>query len=306
MSKTVYPQNETNISHDHHHLLCWKSTVAGLLIALMAFLMLTALGAGVVGYTAEGLVNREQGGSALASGAGLYMGLSVVIALFCGSYFALRISRFVTAKVGAAHGFVIASLFFMILLFGAGSAIGGVVSGFASLAKGAADQTANVGSNPMIQDTVNKALGTTKLKGDPKDVAQGLTIRLLQGDVDSAKSYLAYQTDMSQADIDAKATQLKADFDAAMKKAAEKTAHAVSDASLVLFVLFLVGLIGALVGGRVGAHSNVDRPLAQVSAVGYAPTLANQRGNMLPYVFGWLLGVPVSILILIAMLRTIF
>jgi len=31
-----------------------------------------------------------------------------------------------------------------------------------------------------------------------------------------------------------------------------------------------------------------------------------QNGSVVPYVFGWLLGVPVSVLLLIAMLRTVF
>ena len=32
----------------------------------------------------------------------------------------------------------------------------------------------------------------------------------------------------------------------------------------------------------------------------------NQKGSVVPYVFGWMLGVPVSVLLLIAMLRTVF
>ncbi len=301
MKNQNYPKTEHVTSDSHRHLLCWKSTLAGLLITIMGFMMLTALGGVVAGFTAEGLITNESGGgSALASGAGLWLGLSAVIALFCGSYFALRISRFVTAKVGAAHGFVIASLFFILMFVKIGSFMGGAMSNFAKVAQGAGDQASSLSSSPMVQDTFNKVIGNANLKSDPKEVAQGLTNRLLQGDVESAKNYLAYQTGMNASEVDAKIAQLKSDFEAAAKRVGEKTARGVADASLSLFVVFLAGLIGAVVGGRVGAHSNNDRPFATFSP------MSNARGSMMPYVLGWFLGVPASILMLIAVLRSIF
>ena len=291
------PQHETLETSDHRHLLCWKSTFAGLVIAFMGFMMLTALGAGVLGFSAEALISREEGSSALASGAGLYLGLSAVVALFCGSYFALRLSNFKTAKVGAGHGILIASLFFFILLSGITSGLGSVASGLGQLAKGAGSQVPSVASNPLVQDAVDKVLGNYTLKSDPRDVAQGLYLRLVQGNVDSATAYLAHQTGQSPEVMKAKVVEAKAEFDDTVKRAGEKTAHGLADASLCLVVVLLAGLIGATVGGRVGAHSNADRPLA---------VLNNQRGSVLPYVAGWILGVPVSLLCLVAVLRTIF
>lgn len=34
--------------------------------------------------------------------------------------------------------------------------------------------------------------------------------------------------------------------------------------------------------------------------------IKNEKGEILPYVLGWFLGVPISVLLLIAMLRTVF
>ena len=34
--------------------------------------------------------------------------------------------------------------------------------------------------------------------------------------------------------------------------------------------------------------------------------VANEQGSALPYIFGWLLGVPVSLLMLIALVRAVF
>ena len=294
MSKTNYPAQE----HGHHeHLLCWTSVAGGLVITLMALAMLSALGAGVAGLTGEGLIANESGGSALATTGGLYLGLSMVIALFCGSYFALRVSTFVTPKVGAAHGFVIAALFFGLCLMGTGNLIGSVSRGLGGLVKGAGGGAVNVTSNHAVQDAINTALGGSNVKSDVATVAQELTNRLLQGDTESAKNYLAYQTGVSREEAGQKIDKLKTDVEAAAKNAAEVASRTIGQAGLSLFVIFLVGLIGAVVGGRVGAGSNVERPFASAR---------NERGSVLPYALGWLMGVPVSLLLLIAVLRSVF
>jgi hypothetical protein len=305
----THPQQES-VAMEHKHLLCWKSSLAGLLISFMAFVALSALGAGIAGFTAESLIEKQEGAFALATGAGLYLGLAVVISLFCGTYFSLRISRFVTTKVGAAHGFVIASAFFLFMLVGLGNVVGGLAVGFANLAKSAGTGVSDMVNQPRVQDVLNQAMGTATLKADPKEVAHGLASRWMQGDSESAVNYLAYQTGQSRADVEAKMTDLKNQFDSAAKAAAEKAARAVGDTGASLFVLILVGLIAAVVGGRVGAHANVERPFATSSnisntSLGFS-TLGTQHGSMVPYLFGWLLGVPVSILILIAMVRAVF
>lgn len=303
----THPRQEPNIMQVHDHLICWKSSFGGLLIALMTFVTLTALGAGVAAFTAEGLVNQGSGGSALATGTGLYMGLSIVIALFCGGYFALRISGFVTSKVGMAHGFVVASAFFLLMLFGIGNMIGGLASGFGNLARVVGGSSADLINNSGVQDTVYQAIGTSELRSSPAEVAQGLTVRLLQGDEESAKNYLAYQTGQTPIEMEAKIFEIKTRFDAAVKTAAQKTANAIGDTGISFFVLFLVGLFGAGIGGYYGAYSNVERPFAQKMKEPVTVShLRTQHGSVVPYLFGWLLGVPISILLLIAMFRAVF
>ena len=312
MSKNqITMPTEEQLVHHHHHLICWRSILAGLFVAFVSFLLLSSLGAGVAGFTAEGLINKEEGGSALATGAGLWLGLSIIASLFCGGYFAVRISHFMTSRIGAAQGLVIASVFFVALVFGAGQLIGGVAGGLGKVAQAAGDGASSLSNNPAIQDTVNKALANTNLKSDPAEVLQGLTLRLLQGDTESAKNYYAYQSGLAPAEVDAKLSQMRSDFDVAVKRVSEKTAHAVGDTGLMLFVVVLLGLISAAVGGRTGAHANVQHPFAkpvksEVSSIPAFGGLQTQRGSVVPYIFGWLLGVPVSILFLIALLRSVF
>lgn len=301
-------------AHSHSHLLCWRSTVAGLLISIMSYMLLSALGVAIIGLASQSAIENETGASALATGAGLWMGISAVVSLFVGSYFAVRISKNITNKVGTAQGLVVASTFFIILSVLASSAIGSLSMGLGHLISGMSRAATSVGTNPRVQDTINETIGTSTFKSDLKTVSEGITVRLVQGDVESAKSYYAYQTGQSRAQVSAKIDQLKADFDRTAKDVGEKASGALAATGISLFVTFLVGLIAAGIGGRVGAHSNAEKPLTMedtytapmTTTINRSSMLANQQGSAMPYIFGWLLGIPVSILFLIFALRTIF
>ena len=262
---------EPHVDNHHHHLLCWKSTFSGLAIAFMALLVLTSLGVGIAGYTAESLMtNGVDGASALATGGGIWLGISIIAALFSGSYFALRVSRFVTPRIGAAHGFVIAALFFGLLVSGAGKIIGGVASGLGQFAISSVNSPTALGSDPLVQDSIYRALGTSTLKSEPRVVAEGLMARLSMGNTESARSFYAYQTGLSPAVVDARVAAMQEEFNGAVRAAGEKTANVVGDAGMSLFVFSIVGLIAALFGGRTGAMANVQRPIAKLETSRFA------------------------------------
>lgn len=312
MPETKTPSPTLEPAHAHHtHLLSWKSIFAGLLISIMVHMILSSLGIAIVGVAAQSAIENEQGGRILASGTGLWMGLSAVIALFLGSYFTVRISRSVTNKIGAAHGFVVSSAFFIILAVVATSAIGSLAMGLGHLVSGLGQGAAAVSTNSRVQDTINQALGTETLKSDPKVVSEGIAVRLLQGDVQSAKSYYAYQSGLSESEVSSRIDTLNANFVRIVKEVGDKAAEATAATGISLFILFLVGVVSGMIGGRYAAHSNVEKPLeAQdlylsntITRVG---VLANQRGSAMPYIFGWLLGIPATILFLVFALRTVF
>ena len=307
---TVIAQSEHS-HHQHHHSICWPSTFAGSFIALMTFILLSSLGIGILGLAAQSAIENESGGSLLASGSGLWLGITAAMSLFVGSYFAVRIANKHSHKVGAAHGFVVASLFFILLLSGVGKAIGGLSHGFGSMVKGLGESSSDILSNPTVQDSINKSMPKTATKSEPKVVAQGLAIRLLKGDAESAKAYYSYETGLSGAEVDTKIAQLKNDFEAAAKNIGDKAAQTVAGIGWSFFVTFLVGLMAALIGGFIGANSNFKLPLASAHSVTPKKNLntmilKNENGSAGPYILGWLLGVPTSILFLIFILRAIF
>jgi hypothetical protein len=252
-----------NLHPYHHKLLCWRSIISGVLISALVYLILAALGAGIVGSTAETLIRNEEPGWGLATGAGLWLGLSVVISLFIGSYFCVRTSKFVTRKIGVTHGMVVTSLFFIVLMWGAGNIVGGISKGLGKAVASAGSSAKELIKNSSVQDTVHKALGASTLKSDPKEVSQELAMRLAEGNIQSAKDYFAYQTGLSPAEVDTKVTELKTEFDQAAKLAGEKLATAVAEAGWSLFAILMVGLLGAVAGGLTAAIVNGERPISR-------------------------------------------
>jgi hypothetical protein len=218
----------SEVYHDHnHHLVSWKSALAGLLTALMGYLIMSALGAGIGGMTASHLISHDESGSGFATATGLWAGLSVVFSLFLGSYYAVRVSQYRTTRAGAAHGFLIASLFFLLLTTGHTIGINGEMGRLSGM---------------MYND------GAT---------APGQAIT-----------------------------------------AADATA--IADAGWALFATFVVGLVAAVLGGRTAAHANVDRPVGELRGT----IIKNEKGGIAPYLLGWFMGVPATVLFLIFMLRS--
>ncbi len=307
------PDYAAHAEAHHGHKFCWKSALVGVVVAFMSYLLLSALGAGIVGNIAENMIMREKDGAGvLASGAGVWMGISAVVSLFLGSHFAIRVSRFISPKIGVAHGLAIASIFFLVMVWGGASAVGGATKAAFSMADSAVQASSNVAANSEFQDVVQRAVGSSTLKSSPKEVTEGLISRLASGNPDSAKNYLAYQTGQTPEAVDAKAAQMKAEFEAKAKEAAEATARVVAVTGWSLFVMFLVGLIGAAVGGATATRLNATAPLDHTAHNNFAKAafrpsqLANERGSAGPYILGWLLGVPGSILFLIFILRAVF
>lgn len=244
-------------------LLCWKSIFAGLFVATLSYLVLASLGMAVGGLTAANIIAQDENASGLAAGVGVWLGISMLLSLFAGSYFTVRASRFVTAKVGVGHGIVVASILFVGMAFATVSGVGTLVSGVTKTAFTAAAGVSVLAQNSMIQDAVQKALGTSNLKSDASVVAQGLITRLLKGDSASATNYLAYQTGETPAQVSARIGTLQAEFDANVKLVAERTAEGVAAAGMTLLATLVIGILAAAGGGFAAARANANVPITR-------------------------------------------
>jgi hypothetical protein len=258
-----------------HALVSWRAIVAGLLIALLSLAILVSLGMAVGGI---GL-----GGGTTAQNAGLFTGLwfivSALISLFLGSYFAARVSKFHTNRVGSAQGLVIASIFFGLFLWQTFSAVtwaGNTATGaVTSVAQGAQQAAGSPVVGNVANNVVEDAVADLQLKVDPQTAVTGIATRLVQGDVDGAKAYLARVSNLSQQEVDQRIDQVQAKLSATMKKAANTAATALQATGWSLFALLVLGSLAAVGGGALGSRANWRKPLTvepvEVVPVGREP-----------------------------------
>ncbi len=253
---------ETELTR-YHPLVSWRSIVAGLLVALLTFALMLSLG------LAFGGIGLADGAS--AQGATVFTGLwllcSSLIALFAGSYFAARISKTHTGRIGSAQGLVIASLFFGILFYQMATAVGWLGHTVFATARGVG-QVAATGAQraveiPAVNAAIEGAIGDLKLKSDPQTVTTGLASRLIRGDVENAKTYLAYQAGISRAEADRRIATLRERVDQALVQAREAAAKGLQAAGWTIFLTLLIGGAAAVSGGALGSMANVRKPLEE-------------------------------------------
>jgi hypothetical protein len=111
--------------------------------------MLSALGAGIGGFRVAHIIARNEDGSGLLTGAGVWLGFSSVVSLFLGAYFSTRVSHTLNKKVGASQGVIIAALFFAWLMHGAGNSMGSLTQMAANLS---GNETIGVNGSTVIVD----------------------------------------------------------------------------------------------------------------------------------------------------------
>lgn len=260
---------------DRHALISGRAIITGLLVAFFTMLGLIGLGLALGGI--------NMGGDTSAQAVGVFTGVwfivSALISLFIGSYFAARISKFRTGRIGSAQGLVIASLFLGFFLYqtvsaiGAlGGAAGNVLQTTGSAAVQGAQQAAQ---NPAVMNTVNNmtedALGDLNLKSEPRVVAQGLATRLLRGDVEGAKSYLSRQSGITEAEAETRINQLQTQVTGYVDQVKESVGNALQSLGWSLFLMVVLGALAAVGGGALGSVANFRKPLIREEAGGYYP-----------------------------------
>jgi hypothetical protein len=254
-----------------HPLISWRSVVAGTLVAFFSMIGLLGLGMafGGIGLDAD---------TSLSS-AGIFTGVwflvSSLVSIFLGSYFAARVSKFQTGRIGSAQGLVIAALFLGFFLYQTiaavgtiGSAAGSLVGNSASLIGQGAQQAAQ---SPAITSTVSNltedALGDLNLRSDPQTVIMGVTSRLMNGNVEGAQTYLSRQTGITQAEASARISQLNTQVQQAIDQAKQGAATALKSAGWSLFLLVALGALAAIGGGALGSVTNFRKPLSREQLV---------------------------------------
>lgn len=190
----------------------WGSVIAGVILSLIAYLILSVLGA-AIGTSALSPLSRPNPLQGFGFGSGAYLIVMTVIAVFIGSYFAGRCAP----VLGWLHGLLAWAVMILLVVYGAASLVGGAVSAAGSMAATGA--------------TVGAAAGQSGTTGD---MANSITQRV-QGAVASATA----EASSPQAEADA-------------RQAADTAARGVARASWFSFAALIVGAIISIVSGHAG------------------------------------------------------
>ncbi len=260
------PENTRSYAQIHRHLICWKSTLAGFAISLMTFSGLVAL---AIAFGGIGLSD-----GATAENAGLFAAISllvsIVVAVFVGSYFSVRVARFKVDMVGSAQGLVLAALVCVFMVWGSFAAVGLVgkaAAQFTGAAAVAAISSANANiDSAAFENMAEDALGSTQLKSEPAVVVRGLSSRLMRGDQEGAKNYLAAQAGLTPEEATARVALVKQKVDETMLKTREAVATAMKTAGWSVFLLVILSGMSAVVGGLLATIANTRHTLDAVSA----------------------------------------
>lgn len=250
-----------NFLSSEHSLISLKPIVAGLLIAFICYTALTALGIAIGSASLTEMIKSGDYSEGLGIGAIIWMVAVNIVSLGVGSYFAARTSTFVTHRIGAAHGLIIASLYFGLMLLGAGQTIGmagkGVGYAFGSIGAGAG----SLASSSVVQHSVEDAMGAVNLKSEPSVVIGGILTRLIRGNPESAKNYLANQTGLSGAELNTRFNRIENEFKSSAATIGANATSVISRSAWAVFLLLLAGIATAVLSGAWGAGMNFRLPL---------------------------------------------
>jgi hypothetical protein len=261
-------------------------------MVLAVQLLLSMLGIGIGLSTVD---PTQSGGTPSAStlgiGAGVWWGVSYLIALLIGGYVAARLATNLGDFDGMLHGLLTWAVALLVTLYllstavgsivgGAFSAVSGTLSAAGQTVKEAAPQVAQAaGITPdVVQQKAKDLLSAQPTNADPKalsaeqaqqEVAANLP-KLVAGDDQAKKAArdritatVAAQANITpeQANqrldtLEAQATQTKDQTVDKAKQVGDKAASGLSRASLMAFVALLLGAGAAALGGHLGARRN--------------------------------------------------
>lgn len=267
--------------------ISWGAIIAGWITANAAAWVLYILGT-AVGLTAVGATETEAAGGGLALATGAWILISWAASLFLGGLFAARLAGKSDRSVGGMHGITVwglATIATIVLgvmgvanLLQAGKS---VVTSTVSAATGVASSVdtgavRSTGLEAEIRNRVGQAIanaaqsagqpatGETVTPGEAQQAINQLdaratseiAARLIAGDTQGARNVLASQTGLSPAEVDqimaglsVQANQYRND----LRQAADASAEYSAALLWVVFISSGVGLIMAILGGRLGA-----------------------------------------------------
>lgn len=238
-----------------HPSLSWRSVVAGVFVSFFIFITLMSLGIALGGISlSEGIPLRQS-----TFFGGVWVVVSILFSLFIGSYMTVRMSNFESRWIAVGQSTLLASLFTLVVVWQMAMFVGWVTKSAGNVAEtiaGATD-TLNLDASRVVED----ALGGVQFRSNPDMVVAGLAARLIRGDSNSAKTFLAQHTNLTVLEVDSMIEGLSAQIAQLGVQAKETAATAMKATGWSMFLTYLFVFIGSVAGGIFGVKRNQRTPL---------------------------------------------
>jgi hypothetical protein len=273
--------------------ISWGAIFAGVVFVLAISWLLYLLGA-ALGLTVVGPAEVPEAGEELGWSAAIWILVTSLIAFFLGGFFAARIAGIIDKTEGMLHGLAVwgvSTLLALLLgvagvstllqtgqsLVKGGAALGTMAAG----AIGAADVDVNIPSSVIaglqarLKAEASQALARAAQDAEGKvseervrraldqldrETTTGIVVQLVRGKPESAKTILAANTTLNQAEVGQLIKGLSQEVSSymqALQAQAKKTADYSAAVLWAVFISSSIGLIMAIIGGRLGAQAGI-------------------------------------------------
>lgn len=250
--------------------LSWGGIWAGVLTVLGLLLFLTTLGL-AIGVSAVDPTNPDAG--ALGTGAVVWTGLSLLIALFVGGLAATRLGMVFDKAAGAFEGALVWVLSFLVILWLASSGVQLVASGISSLFGGV---TQTIGSAVDVENLSSGDVDQILQRLNEPRTAQTLAsvTGIPEEEVRATLSETAQRVEAARDNPQQAAAEVRQGTEQMMAKArqqlpavAERAQEGATKTAWITFAAMVISLIAAIAGAMVGRRRAAERVLRSTRAV---------------------------------------
>ncbi len=245
----------------------WGGVFGGVLVAIGLLLLLTALGV-AVGISAADPGETEM--SSLGTGAGIWAGLSLLLALFVGGLVSTRIGAIFDRTTGFFEGVLVWVVSLLLMGYLAASGVGSLAGGAFRLVGGATQAVMQTtGGEVDTSGSVDQIVQRLK---DPKTAQQIASVTgMSSSEVQSTLSETAQRVENSRSDPKKAAAEAKqgiaqlyekAKSSGALQQKAEEVKPQATKAAWITFGALLLSLAAAVLGAMAGRRSPVKEARA--------------------------------------------
>lgn len=257
--------------------ISWGGIWAGVLTAAGTLLFLTTLGL-AIGISAADPMSADAG--ALGTGAAIWTGLSLLIALFVGGLTATRLGMVFDKAAGAFEGALVWVLSFLLILWLAGSGVRLVASGFSGLFGGVTQtiSSAASGMDDLSGGDVNQILARLNDPATAKTLASATGMS--EQEVSSTLSEIAQRVQavrdnpqQAAAEVREGTQQLVARAREQLPAVAERAQEGATKTAWFTFAAMVISLLAAIGGAMWGRRRVEERLLRTARSAATASTV---------------------------------